>query len=131
MAKMANPTPAQIAAATAALGAAEPAWRERYEAAARLLRNSRWERHDQYTTFPGGVVTQPGGCTCQEGQGPIVCLHRVALQVLDAAGGHCADCGQVLTDSTIARIGRQLLSVCRACRSARAAAGRQRQLASD
>jgi hypothetical protein len=130
--EMANPSPAQIAAAIADLSAREPAWAERYETAARLLANGGWQRRVQFVTFPGGVVTQPGACTCQEGRGPIVCIHRVALQVLEQAEiPACTDCGARLTNATIARIGHHLCTICRACHAARAAAGRRRQLAAD
>lgn len=129
---MASITTAQIRAAVASLGTQEPAWAERYGAGARLLTNGGWDRRAQCITFPGGVVCQPGGCSCQEGRGPIVCLHRVALAILDRANmSSCADCGADLTDETLARIGHQVLSICRGCRTARAAAGRRRQLALD
>jgi len=81
---MATLTTVQIAAAVEQLGAAEPAWAERYATAARLLINGGWHRRPQFITFPGGIVTQPGACSCQEGTGPIVCIHRVP-------GGHRAD----------------------------------------
>lgn len=130
---MASINTAQIRAAAAALGSRERCWAERYGAAARLLIHGGWDRHTQCVTFPGGIVTQPGGCSCQEGRGPIVCLHRVTLAILDraAAGRSCADCGAHLTDDTVARIGTAVLTICRSCRTARVAAGRQRQLARD
>lgn len=81
------PDPAAIRAAVADLGMREPCWLERYQAGGRLLINSRWDRRRQFIMFPQGIVTQPGGCSCQEGLGPIVCIHRVALQILDHAGG--------------------------------------------
>lgn len=84
---MANITLAQIRQATADLGRQEPCWLERYQNAARLLVNGGWERHAQFVLFPHGIVAQPGACTCQEGRGPIVCLHRVALAILDHADG--------------------------------------------
>jgi hypothetical protein len=121
----------QLRQAVAALGAQEPAWAERYQSGARLLINGGWTRHTQFVTFPGGVVCQPGGCTCQEGQGPIICLHRVALAILDYAETHCAGCGVELADHAIARIGTAQLTICRSCRTARVAAGRQRQIAAD
>jgi hypothetical protein len=121
----------QIRTAVAQLGAQEPAWAERYQTGARLLINGGWNRHAQFVTFPGGVVCQLGGCSCQEGMGPIICVHRVALAVLDHAETHCVDCGAVLADHTVARIGHQLLTTCRRCHAARAAAGRQRQRAAD
>jgi hypothetical protein len=122
---------AQLQAAVAQLGDAEPAWAERYGAGARLLINGGWTRHTQFVTFPGGVVCQPGACSCQEGMGPIVCLHRVALAILDRAEMHCTDCGAELVDQTVARIGQRALTVCRDCRTARSTAGRQRQIALD
>jgi hypothetical protein len=129
---MANIPLAQIAAAVAALADQEPPWAERYATAARLLRNGGWQRHKQFVTFPGGVVTQGGACTCQEGGGPVVCIHRVALAVLDqAAIPACTDCGMALTDDTIARIGHHLRTICRDCHAARVAAGRRRQLMAD
>jgi hypothetical protein len=82
---MATLPPAAIHAAVAELGTHEPCWLERYQTGARLLLNGGWQRHTQFVTFPGGVVTQPGACTCQEGLGPIVCIHRVALAILDHA----------------------------------------------
>lgn len=122
---------AQIQAAAADLGRQERCWAERYGAGAKLLINGGWQRRSQFTTFPGGVVAQPGSCTCQEGSGPIVCLHRVALQLLDHAETHCADCGAALVEDSIARIGHQLLTTCRNCHAARTAAGRERQRAAD
>jgi hypothetical protein len=129
---MASFTNDHIAAAVAALGSQEPAWAERYQSAARLLSNGGWQRTSQFVTFPGGIVTQPGACSCQEGQGPIICLHRVALAILDQADlPSCTDCDACLTDDTIARIGTAQLTICRTCRAARVAAGRQRQIAAD
>lgn len=83
----ARPDAATIRAATADLGGQEPCWLERYQAGARLLINGGWERRKQFVLFPHGIVTQPGACTCQEGLGPIVCIHRVALAILDHADG--------------------------------------------
>jgi hypothetical protein len=124
---MASITNDQIHQAAEQLGSQEPAWAERYGAGARLLINGGWERHTQFVTFPGGIVCQPGGCSCQEGTGPIVCIHRVALAILDHAATHCTDCGAQLVDHTLAQIGLQLRTICRSCHAARSSAGRQRQ----
>ena len=80
-------TAAQIRAAVADLGRAEPPWAERDQAGARLLISGGWHRHAQFVTFPGRIVAQRDACTCQEGSGPVLCLHRVALLVLDHAAG--------------------------------------------
>lgn len=80
-------TTSQICQAVAELGRHEPCWRERYAAGARLLLHGGWERRKQFILFPRGIVAQPGGCSCQEGRGPVVCIHRVALQILDHANG--------------------------------------------
>jgi hypothetical protein len=128
---MASTNTDQIRAAVAQLGTREPAWAERYQTGARLLINGGWNRHAQFVTFPGGVVCQMGGCSCQEGMGPIICVHRVALAVLDHAETHCTDCGAELVDHTVARIGGRLLTVCRSCCTARNMAGRQRQKTAD
>jgi hypothetical protein len=76
---------AAIRAAVSDLGGQEPCWLERYQAGARLLTRGGWERRKQFVLFPHGIVCQPGSCTCQEGRGPIVCIHRVALAILDHA----------------------------------------------
>jgi len=80
-------TAAQIRAAVADLGRLEPPWAERYQAGARLLANGGWHQHEQFVTFPGSIVARRDACSCQEGGGPVLCLHRVALLVLDHAAG--------------------------------------------
>jgi len=80
-------TVAQIRAAVADLGRQDPPWAERYRAGGRLLINGGWERRSQFVVFPGEIVCQVDGCSCQEGTGPVLCLHRVALAVLDHASG--------------------------------------------
>jgi hypothetical protein len=80
-------TAAQIRAAVADLGTQEPCWAERYATGGRLLINGGWAQHTQFVTFPGGIVAQHDACTCQEGSGPIVCIHRVALAVIEHADG--------------------------------------------
>ena len=84
---MASITPAAIRAATDQLGDQEACWAERYQAAAKLLINGGWLRRGQFVTFPPNVVAMTGyaGCSCQEGSGPIVCLHKVALAILALA----------------------------------------------
>lgn len=76
-----------IRAATDTLAGLHAAFGERYQAAAKLLLNGGWHRHGQFVMFPPNVVamTGYGGCSCQEGSGPIVCLHKVALAILALA----------------------------------------------
>ncbi len=111
----------QLGEAGAVLGRALPRGRQ-------ALACGGWQRRPQFVTFPGGIVTQPGACSCQEGTGPIVCLHRVALAILDrAAIPPVSAAARRLADDTIARIGHHPLTICRSCHTARATAGRQRR----
>ena len=84
---MATVTTDQIRAATEQLAGLSAAFGERYQAAAKLLLNGGWHRHGQFVRFPANIITMTGyaGCSCQEGSGPIVCLHKVALAILALA----------------------------------------------
>jgi len=81
-----RPTPDAIQAATAQLAIVDRAFAERFWTAQRLLTRSRWS-WDGTTARLGTHIATRQACTCQEGWGPIVCLHRVAAQILAYADG--------------------------------------------
>jgi hypothetical protein len=132
-------TPHEVAirAATIELSGQAPAFAARFASARNLLLRGGWTAEDVLVRFPGDVVTTRTVCTCQEGRGPVVCLHQIAISILRLAAtrslrrADCEDCGKALTLTNVATIGATVLAVCRPCQYARIAAGRQRQIASD
>lgn len=142
-----TPRAAAIAAACTYMSRLHGAFAERFEAAHRLLVRGGWTCAGTTLRFPDGVIVEGDACSCQEGRGPVVCLHQLAARMLlialrqgapaatsDAApdAPHCKDCGVVLGGATpAARCGNRTLTICTPCLRQRRHLGRRQQLARD
>jgi hypothetical protein len=61
-----------------------PALGERFERAERLLGRG-YTRDGQLVRYQDGATATDQACNCQEGAGPIVCLHKLGARMLQIA----------------------------------------------
>lgn len=76
---------ARIRAACADLCATAPELAVRFTAARNLLIQGGWTHLEGTVLFPGGIAASERECTCQEGRGPMVCLHQIARRIAQLA----------------------------------------------
>ena len=148
-----TPRAAAISEACAYMSLLHKAFAERFAAAHRLLQRGGWTCAGTTLRFPDDTIVEGEACSCQEGRGPVVCLHQLAARMLliairqgapatpapaasetaTATELHCQDCGAVLDSPghAAAKVGRRRARVCVVCLRRRIQFGRRRQLASD
>jgi hypothetical protein len=61
-----------------------PTFSERFEAAETLLTRG-YTRDGDTVRFRDGTVAAEEACSCQEGSGPVMCLHKLGARMLQIA----------------------------------------------
>jgi hypothetical protein len=74
----------RVTAARLYMTSLSPTFGERFERAEILLGRG-YTRVDQVVHFRDGTTATDQECSCQEGSGPIVCLHKLGARMLQIA----------------------------------------------